>query len=52
MKPVSIESIPVNWVLHPFPKVVIFEIVCGCNLSCIMCPQPKMTGPKGLNAPA
>jgi pyruvate-formate lyase-activating enzyme len=48
MKPVSIESIPVNRVLHPFPKVVIFEIVCGCNLSCIMCPQPKMTRPKGL----
>ncbi len=34
--------------MHPFPKVVIFEIVCGCNLSCIMCPQPKMTRPKGL----
>jgi len=48
MKPVNIESIPVNRVLHPFPKVIIFEIVCGCNLSCIMCPQPKMTRPKGL----
>lgn len=48
MKPVVIESIPVNRVLHPFPKVVIFEIVCGCNLSCIMCPQPKMTRKKGL----
>jgi len=48
MRPVTIESIPVNRVLHPFPKVVIFEIVAGCNLSCIMCPQPKMTRPKGV----
>ncbi len=48
MKRIGIESIPVNRLAHPFPKVVIFEIVCGCNLSCIMCPQPKMTRPKGL----
>lgn len=48
MNPVGIQSIPINRVLHPFPKVVIFEIVCGCNLSCIMCPQPKLTRPKGL----
>ncbi len=48
MKPVSIECIPVNRVLHPFPQVVIFEIVCGCNLSCIMCPQPKLTRPEGI----
>ena len=48
MKPITIESIPVNRVCHPFPKVVIFEIVCGCNLSCIMCPQPKLTRAKGI----
>jgi radical SAM protein with 4Fe4S-binding SPASM domain len=48
MKPVTIESIPVNRVCHPFPKVVIFEIVCGCYLSCIMCPQPKMTRARGV----
>lgn len=48
MKPVGIESIPVNRTLHPFPKVVIFEIVCGCNLRCVMCPQPKLTRPKGV----
>lgn len=48
MRPVTIESIPVNRTLHPFPQVVIFEIVAGCNLSCIMCPQPKMTRAKGV----
>ena len=48
MKPIGIESIPVNRTLHAFPKVVIFEIVCGCNLQCVMCPQPRLTRPKGI----
>ena len=48
MKPLTIESIPVNRTLHPFPKAVIFEIVAGCNLRCVMCPQKEMTRPKGV----
>ena len=48
MREVTIESVPVNRTLYPFPKVIIFEIVAGCNLSCIMCPQPFMTRPRGL----
>ena len=48
MRPVKIEHVPVNRTLHPFPQVIIFEIVAGCNLSCIMCPQPRMTRPKGV----
>lgn len=48
MKPVRIETIPVNRQLHPFPKVVIVEIVCGCNLRCVMCPEPRLTRPKGV----
>jgi radical SAM protein with 4Fe4S-binding SPASM domain len=48
MREVTIETIPVNRIMHPFPKVVIFEIVAGCNLFCIMCPLPQMTRPAGL----
>lgn len=48
MKPVRIETIPVNRQLHPFPRVVIVEIVCGCNLRCVMCPEPHLTRPKGI----
>lgn len=48
MREVSIESIPVNRTLHRFPRVIIFEIVAGCNLRCIMCPQPFMTRPHGV----
>lgn len=48
MRPVSIESVPVNRTLLPFPEVVIFEIVCGCNLHCVMCPEPTMSRPKGV----
>jgi pyruvate-formate lyase-activating enzyme len=45
MREVSIESVPINRTLHPFPKVVIFEIAAGCNLRCIMCPEKDMTRP-------
>ncbi|MCB9026438.1 MAG: radical SAM protein [Bdellovibrionaceae bacterium] len=48
MRPISIESIPINRELYNFPKVIIFEILAGCNLKCIMCPQPKLTRKKGL----
>jgi radical SAM protein with 4Fe4S-binding SPASM domain len=48
MKTVGIEAVPVNRELHPFPKVVIFEIVCGCNLRCVMCPEPQLTRRKGI----
>ncbi|MGE3533669.1 MAG: radical SAM/SPASM domain-containing protein [Parachlamydiales bacterium] len=48
MRPISIESIPVNRELHPFPKVLILEVVAGCKLACIMCPHKDLTRPKGL----
>jgi radical SAM protein with 4Fe4S-binding SPASM domain len=48
MKPVGIEAVPVNRELHSFPKVVIFEIVCGCNLRCVMCPEKQLTRKKGV----
>jgi len=48
MRNVTIEAIPDNRTLHAFPKVIVFEIVAGCNLRCIMCPYSKMTRPKGL----
>ncbi|MFN7923656.1 MAG: radical SAM/SPASM domain-containing protein [Bryobacteraceae bacterium] len=48
MRQASVEAIPVNRTLLPFPKVIIFEIVGGCNLRCIMCPHSQLTRPKGL----
>jgi pyruvate-formate lyase-activating enzyme len=48
MREVTIETVPVNKSLLPFPEVVIFEIVAGCNLRCIMCPEKDMTRPWGL----
>ena len=48
LRPVGIEEVPVNRVLHSFPKVVIFEIVCGCNLRCVMCPESQLTRRKGV----
>jgi radical SAM protein with 4Fe4S-binding SPASM domain len=38
----------VNRELHAFPKVVILEIVCGCNLRCVMCPEKQLTRKKGV----
>ncbi len=32
MREVRLETLLVNRVLHPFSKVIIFEIVAGCNL--------------------
>ncbi|KWT78359.1 radical SAM/SPASM domain-containing protein [Candidatus Magnetominusculus xianensis] len=29
------------------PKLAIVEVVAGCNLSCVMCPQKTMDKPKG-----
>lgn len=48
MRPITVESIPVNREQYAFPKVVIFEIVAGCNLRCVMCPHSQMTRSKGL----
>ena len=48
VRPVSIESVPVNRELHPFPRVVIVEVAAGCNLACTMCPEKTMTRPRGL----
>lgn len=48
MRSVGIRTVPVNRELHPFPKVVIVEIVCGCNLQCVMCPEPHLTRSKGI----
>jgi len=48
MRTITIKDIPVNRELHTFPQVVIFEIVAGCNLQCIICPSKKMTRPKGV----
>jgi radical SAM protein with 4Fe4S-binding SPASM domain len=48
MRQVTVESIPVNRTLHPFPKVIIFEIVAGCILRCVMCPYQFMSRSKGL----
>jgi radical SAM protein with 4Fe4S-binding SPASM domain len=32
---------------HPYPQVVILELVNRCNLRCVMCPQSKLTRPIG-----
>jgi MoaA/NifB/PqqE/SkfB family radical SAM enzyme len=48
MRPVTIESVPVNRTLFDFPRAVIVEIVAGCNLRCVMCPQPRLTRPRGV----
>lgn len=51
MRQVALESIPVNRDLLGFPRVVIVEIVAGCNLACIMCPEKDMTRPRGIMDP-
>ncbi len=48
MRAVRLESVPVNRELHRFPRVVILELVAGCNLACVMCPEKMMTRPKGI----
>jgi MoaA/NifB/PqqE/SkfB family radical SAM enzyme len=48
MRKIALEHIPVNRELHAFPRVVIVEIVAGCNLACIMCPEKAMTRPRGI----
>ena len=48
MRPVSIDSVPVNRTLYDFPRAVIVEIVAGCNLRCVMCPQARLTRPRGV----
>src|SRR5262245_52137789 len=48
MRPVTIESVPVNRTLHDFPRAVVVEIVAGCNLRCVMCPQKDLTRPRGV----
>ena len=47
MRHVSIETIPVITEHLPFPKVIIFEIMAGCNLKCIMCPESQLPRPRG-----
>ncbi len=32
---------------HPFPTDLLVETTAYCNLACIMCPQEKLTRPKG-----
>lgn len=48
MREIALQHIPVNRELHPFPRVVIVEIVAGCNLACVMCPEKTMTRSRGL----
>lgn len=48
MREIALQHIPVNRELHPFPRVVIVEIVAGCNLACIMCPEKTMTRSRGI----
>jgi len=32
---------------HPFPTDILVETIATCNLRCIMCPQERLTRPKG-----
>lgn len=43
----NVEAVKDTLKLRPFPLEVIVETVSHCNLSCIMCPQPKITRERG-----
>jgi radical SAM protein with 4Fe4S-binding SPASM domain len=47
MLPVSVERVPVNRE-HGFPRAVVVEVVAGCNLRCVMCPQSRLPRPRGV----